>query len=55
MEHLQIKQDEIPRQIYVIIRVFNLISPAINMRIFVDPWRLQDTLLNFDVTPTTDA
>ena len=46
MKDLQIKQDERPTQIYLIIRVFNLTSD-IDMRVYVDPWRFQGTLLNF--------
>jgi hypothetical protein len=58
MKDLQIKQDERPTQIYLIMRVFNLISSDIGMRVYVDPWRFRDTSLNFEaqtwtVTPTT--
>ena len=60
MKDLQIKQDERPTQIYLIIRVFNLISPDISMRVYVDPWRFRGTLLNFEaqtwtVMPTTNV
>ena len=60
MEDLQIKQHERPTQIYLIIRVFNLTSSDINMRVYVDPWRLQSTLLKFEaqtwtVMPTTNV
>ena len=60
MEDLQIKQAERPTQIYLIIRVFNLTSRYINMRIYVDLWRPKDTLLDFEaqgwtVTPTENA
>lgn len=59
MKDLQIKQDERPTQIYLIIRVFNLISSDIGMRVYVDPWRFRGTSLNFEaqtwtVTPTTN-
>jgi len=52
MKDLQIKQDERPTQIYLIIRVFNLTSD-INMRVYVDPWRFQGTLLNFEAQTWT--
>jgi hypothetical protein len=60
MKDLQIKQDERPTQIYLIIRVFNLTSPDIDMRVYVDPWRFRGTLLNFEaqawtVMPTTNV
>ena len=60
MKDLQIKQDERPTQIYLIIRVFNLISSDIGMRVYVDPWRFQGTLLNFEaqawtVMPTSNV
>ena len=59
MKDLQIKQDERPTQVYLIIRVFNL-TFDIDMRIYVDPWRFRGTLLNFEaptwtVTPTTNV
>ena len=60
MKNLQIKQDERPTQIYLIMRVFNLISPDIGMRVYVDPWRFRGTLLDFEaqawtVTATTNV
>ena len=60
MKDHQIKQDERPAQIYLIIRVFNLISPEIDMRVYVDPWRFRGSLLDFEaqtwtVTPTPYA
>jgi hypothetical protein len=59
MKDLQIKQDKRPTQIYLIIRVFNLTSD-IDMRVYVDPWRFQGTLLNFEaqawtVMPTSNV
>ena len=59
MNDLQIKQDERPTQIYLIVRVSNLISSEINMRVYVDPWRFRGTLLKFEaqtwtVMPTTN-
>lgn len=59
MKDLQIKQNERPTQIYLIIRVFNLTSD-IDMRVYVDPWRFRGTLLNFEaqawtVMPTTNV
>ena len=53
MKNLQIKQDERPTQIYLIIRVFNLISSDIDMRVYVDPWRFRGTLLNFEAQTWT--
>lgn len=60
MKDLQIKQDERPTQIYLIIRVFNVASSHIDMRVYVDPWRFRGTLLNFEaqtwtVMPTTNV
>jgi hypothetical protein len=60
MKDLQIKPDQRPTQIYLIIRVFNLTSPDIGMRVYVDPWRFRGILLNFEaqtwtVMPTTEV
>ena len=47
MKHNALKPGQRPRKVYVIFRVFNLLSENIEMRIFVDPWRLKDKTLKF--------
>ncbi|KAL9617650.1 MAG: hypothetical protein Q9160_007567 [Pyrenula sp. 1 TL-2023] len=40
-----------PRIVYMIARVYNLLSDDIGMEIFVDPWRLRDDVLEFVADP----
>ncbi|KAF2804529.1 uncharacterized protein BDZ99DRAFT_451599 [Mytilinidion resinicola] len=48
MEEYQIRPDQRPTNIYVIFRVFKCRSAEdIGIRIYVDPWNLRDTELNF--------
>jgi hypothetical protein len=39
---------ETPNKIYVIMRVFDLISPEVGMKIFVEPLRFKGSKLNFE-------
>jgi hypothetical protein len=39
---------EIPEKIYVIMRVFDLMTPDIGMKIFVDPLRFKGLKLDFE-------
>jgi hypothetical protein len=47
MEDLQLQPSERPERVYIIVRVFNLTSEHIGMRILVDPWRLKGDALKF--------
>lgn len=40
-----------PRTVYMIARVYNLLSDNIGMEVFVDPWRLKDDVLEFVADP----
>jgi hypothetical protein len=40
-----------PRVVYVILRVYNLLSSNIAMELYVDPWRLRDSVLEFVADP----
>lgn len=37
-----------PTKVYVIMRVFDLMTPNVDMKIFVDPLRFRGTLLDFE-------
>lgn len=37
-----------PSKVYVIMRVYDLLSPEVGLKIFVDPLRFKDTMLNFE-------
>ncbi|KAF2463270.1 uncharacterized protein BDR25DRAFT_320119 [Lindgomyces ingoldianus] len=47
MEKYQTRPEKRPEKIYVLIRVFNLTSGDIGMKIFVDPWRFRGNILQF--------
>lgn len=40
-----------PKTVYVIFRVYNLLSNNIGLAIFVDPWHLKDNVLEFVADP----
>ena len=37
-----------PSKVYVIMRVYDLMSPDVGLKIFVDPLRFRNTKLNFE-------
>lgn len=40
-----------PSTVYIIVRIYNLLSSRIGMEIYVDPWRLKDNVLEFVADP----
>ena len=38
------------RQVYCIVRVYNLLSDQIGISFFIDPWRFREGRLGFDTT-----
>jgi hypothetical protein len=40
--HKRLDHDDVPQNVYLIFRVYNLLSDQINMSIYVDPWRPVD-------------
>lgn len=38
------------RQVYCIVRVYDLLSDKIGVKLFIDPWRFRDGQLTFDTT-----
>lgn len=38
------------KQVYCIVRVYNLLSSKIGIRLFVDPWRFREGVLEFGTT-----
>jgi hypothetical protein len=38
------------KQVYCIVRVYNLLSDKIGIRIYIDPWRFRDRQLEFSPT-----
>ncbi|KAF2704317.1 hypothetical protein K504DRAFT_507325 [Pleomassaria siparia CBS 279.74] len=36
---------QLPKKVYVILRVFDIVKPNVGLKIFVDPWRLRGTNL----------
>ncbi len=49
MNNMAIVPNQTPRQVYVIIRVFDLTTPNVSMKIYVDPLRLQGRWIKFEV------
>ena len=37
--HERLDHDEVPQNVYLIFRVYNLLSNDINMDIYISPWR----------------
>ena len=48
MEDMVLLDDERPSQVYVIFRVYNLMSPNVGFKIIVDPPRLVPIYLEFE-------
>ncbi|KAH8704617.1 hypothetical protein GQ44DRAFT_819393 [Phaeosphaeriaceae sp. PMI808] len=46
MQVMRIVED--PRKVYVVMRVYNLTTPSVGMKIFVDPLRFQGSRLDFE-------
>ena len=44
-------QDTPPADLYVIARVYNLLTEHIGMEVFIDPWHLRDGVLEFIADP----
>ena len=38
------------RDVYCIVRVYDLVKEKIGVRLFIDPWRYRDLELKFDTT-----
>ncbi|KAF2875580.1 hypothetical protein BDV95DRAFT_278391 [Massariosphaeria phaeospora] len=49
MQRLAVSVMNRPDRIYVILRVFNLASPDVDVKIFVDPLRLRGSVVDFEV------
>lgn len=43
-----IEQNERPKEVFVLIRVYNLLERKPRFKVFVDPGRLEGTMLEFD-------
>ena len=50
-QHALASQEGRPRTVFVIMRVYNLLSNNIGLEIYVDPWSLKDTTLEFVADP----
>ncbi|KAF2654846.1 hypothetical protein K491DRAFT_599984 [Lophiostoma macrostomum CBS 122681] len=48
MEDMALCDGQRPTRVYVILRVFHLVTPNVRMKFFVDPWRLRGTHLDFE-------
>jgi hypothetical protein len=44
-------QLEPPKAVYIILRVFNLLTSRIGMEVYVNPWNLKDGVLEFVADP----
>jgi hypothetical protein len=40
-----------PKDLFVIVRVFNLFSSKIGLQVYINPWHLRDTALDFVADP----
>ena len=49
MKRTRVLPDVRPKQVYVIIRVYDLFADETEHCIFVDPWRLNGNVLEFTV------
>lgn len=49
MDHMMLQDDEPPERVYVILRVFDLLTRNRDLKIFVDPLRLRREYLDFEV------
>lgn len=38
------------KQVYCIVRIYNLLSDRIGIRLFIDPWRFREGRLEFGTT-----
>lgn len=41
------KSQDAPRDLFVIVRVFNLFSASIGLQVYINPWHLRDGVLEF--------
>jgi hypothetical protein len=48
MERMKVVEGQRPKDIYVIFRVFDLMTDRRDMHIYVDPWRLRGNLIEFE-------
>lgn len=50
MRELGTQENSERKQVYCIVRVYNLLSDNIGIRIYMDPWRFRDRELEFGTT-----
>jgi hypothetical protein len=48
MEDMAIYPVTQPKKVYVIMRVFDLMTREVGMKVFVDPWGLKGSKLDFE-------
>jgi hypothetical protein len=50
MRELGTQEDSERNRVYCIVRVYNLLSDQVGVRIYIDPWRFREGRLEFGTT-----